>query len=634
MFAPSHTFRNIISVFFVLAFISGILIAAQPAVAQASNVAYTDPNISVASGRSVSINLRDYASDGDNTISCSLRVGSITHALSSFSLGGTGNCVLSVTAKEFQGTNTVRLKFSSSGGAYLDDVITVIVGAASMITFEAPSGLTVETGQSITVNAADYASDGDYTISCGTATGVSSNISSISNTACSYQITAGSIIGAASFTVPYSSSGGATANGTISLFLSGSVVSLSAAGCTDGTLVNLTANPRVAGDDNDLAEDCQALVSAQTHWAAVTANMVFDTNHPLRTWGVGTTQKISTWAGVTITNKRVTGIDLSNKNISGTIPDLSKLSSLQTLNLGNNKLTGNMPDLTELTSLTTLSLANNLISGPISDVASLTNLTDLNLGGNSLSGQIPNLSTNLQKLYLARNQLTGNIPTALGNLTNLTVISLEHNQIKGTIPTQLGNLSLLQYLYLNNNRLSGSIPTQIASLSTLASPNGKLISFSLCNNYLIGSVPPNLRSGAILLSYPVSSGYDPVACQTASNIAFTAPTGLTTTTTTTTMDVSDYASDGEYVISCGTAESVSPLISNIVRTGCSYGVTLGSTPGMASFVIPYSSTGGASMKATISFSVSPQAQQVIPIPALSTTGCTDCLLYTSPSPRD
>ena len=68
-------------------------------------------------------------------------------------------------------------------------------------------------------------------------------------------------------------------------------------GCSDGTFVDLTANPRVVGANNDLVEDCQALVAAQNHWAASSSNNDIALNHALRTWGTGTAteKRITNW---------------------------------------------------------------------------------------------------------------------------------------------------------------------------------------------------------------------------------------------------------------------------------------------------------------------------------------------------
>ena len=69
-----------------------------------------------------------------------------------------------------------------------------------------------------------------------------------------------------------------------------------------------------------------------------------------------------------------------------------------------------------LTSLTTLDLSDNQLSGTIPDLSSLTQLQNLYLGDNQLSGTIPDLSslTQLQNLYLGDNRLSGTIPEELG----------------------------------------------------------------------------------------------------------------------------------------------------------------------------------------------------------------------------
>ena len=115
------------------------------------------------------------------------------------------------------------------------------MGASSDIDFTAPTGLTVAASGVITVDASGYVSDGPFSVSCGTVTQSDALISSISeNGACSYEITVGATAGTATFTVPYTSTGGDTHNGVISLVI-GAVPTLDAAGCTNGTFVDLTA---------------------------------------------------------------------------------------------------------------------------------------------------------------------------------------------------------------------------------------------------------------------------------------------------------------------------------------------------------------------------------------------------------
>ena len=133
------------------------------------------------------------------------------------------------------------------------------------------------------------------------------------------------VTGTASFWVPYTNSVGGSQSGRIGIFV-GAVPTLAATGCTDGTFVDLTAHPRVTGANNDLVEDCQALVAAQNQWAGVAANGDLRSPYFIRSWGTGTPeqQKVASWEGVTVTSGRVTGLAIDNTGeedgISGTIP--------------------------------------------------------------------------------------------------------------------------------------------------------------------------------------------------------------------------------------------------------------------------------------------------------------------------
>ena len=86
----------------------------------------------------------------------------------------------------------------------------------------------------------------------------------------------------------------------------------------------------------------------------------------------------------------------------------------------------------------------------------------------ALSGAVPselgNLS-DLRSLVLHWNMLTGRIPPELGGLTNLKLLDLRWNRLTGPIPPELGNLSKLQSLYINDNRLTGPIPSELGMLS-------------------------------------------------------------------------------------------------------------------------------------------------------------------------
>ena len=244
---------------------------------------FSPPALSgVVAGSSVDIDASSYATDGSYTISCGDAVGSLPAGIS---ISRTG-CSYRVSAtSSATGSFSFTAPLSSTGGDTLNGTIAM---AVSGISFTAPTGLSVAVGQVLVIDAADYASDGNFAISCATATGVDSKIT-VTNVGCSYAITAGPTTGSASFTVPYTSAGGDTESGTISVTINTTplrpVPALDATGCTDGTFVNTTTNPRVTGANNDLVEDCQALVAIQNHWAGVAANRKWTSNQSLRIWG-------------------------------------------------------------------------------------------------------------------------------------------------------------------------------------------------------------------------------------------------------------------------------------------------------------------------------------------------------------
>ena len=103
-------------------------------------------------------------------------------------------------------------------------------------------------------------------------------------------------------------------------------------------------------------------------------------------------------------------------------------------------MSGTIPDLSTLTSLTTLNFGDNQLSGTIPDLSALDSLTTLNLGGNRLTGTIPEELgdfTQLELLYLDNNQLSGPIPAALGDLNQLDVARFAGNALTGCVPNGL-----------------------------------------------------------------------------------------------------------------------------------------------------------------------------------------------------
>ena len=196
----------------------------------------------------------------------------------------------------------------------------------------------------------------------------------------------------------------------------------------------------------------------------------------------------SSWHGVTVSDVRVTRLDLDQNSLSGSIPSaLGDIDALEHLDLKNNSLSGSIPsELGDLSNLNWLDLYGNSLSGSIpSELTDLESLSELRLGGNSLSGPIPSQLSDLENLkgiWLGSNNLTGVIPPGLGNLEKLEYLHLSDNSLTGVIPPELGKLDKLDILILSHNSLSGSIPTELGDLSNLTW-------LDLSGNPLSGPIP-------------------------------------------------------------------------------------------------------------------------------------------------
>lgn len=263
------------------------------------------------------------------------------------------------------------------------------------------------------------------------------------------------------------------------------------------------------------------------------------------TWDL--TQHMETWYGVELTNGRVSHLDLdgipnspnsgNGNNLSGAIPDLN-LTQLELLDLSNNNLSGTIPNFTHLNNLTGLDLWDNQLTNAIPDFSNLPNLVKLELTRNQLNNSIPDF-TNLgllQYLDLTENQLTGSLPD-FSNLPGLTYLRIGNNPLTGAIP-DFSNLPVLNsiildynehsgpipdftsvpfviHLFVRGNQLTGNIPnfTNLPNLSILACRDNELsgtipdfsnlpnlTNLNLLNNELTGPIPnfTNLNSLELL----------------------------------------------------------------------------------------------------------------------------------------
>ncbi|KAK1375804.1 putative inactive LRR receptor-like protein kinase [Heracleum sosnowskyi] len=211
----------------------------------------------------------------------------------------------------------------------------------------------------------------------------------------------------------------------------------------------------------------------------------------LSSWNSSTS--FCNWKGITCDNSsHVTKVELSGKNISGTISEsFFQLPFIQVIDLSNNQFEGGIPseipeEIGLFTSLKALDLGGNALVGKIpKSIINLTNLQYLTLASNELVGEIPSeigLMKNLKLIYLGYNNLSGQIPVSLGELSSLNHLNLVSNNLTGEVPSSLGNLTNLEYFFLYLNSLSGSIPHSIFNLQRL-----KSLDFS--DNLLSGEIP-------------------------------------------------------------------------------------------------------------------------------------------------
>ncbi|RDX69726.1 Receptor protein kinase TMK1, partial [Mucuna pruriens] len=205
-------------------------------------------------------------------------------------------------------------------------------------------------------------------------------------------------------------------------------------------------------------------------------------------------------------------LELQFNNISGPLPSLNGLSSLQILILSNNQFTSVPNDffagMTELqsveidnnpfkpwtipdsilncSSLQNFSANSANIVGTLPDYfSSLPTLTHLHLAFNNLEGVLPSSlsGSQVETLWLngqKGNNLGGKVDV-LQNMTSLTQVWLHSNAFTGPLP-DFSALESLQDLNLRDNSFTGPVPGSLLGLKSLKVVN-------LTNNLFQGAVP-------------------------------------------------------------------------------------------------------------------------------------------------
>ncbi|KAL8510880.1 hypothetical protein ACS0TY_017628 [Phlomoides rotata] len=188
-----------------------------------------------------------------------------------------------------------------------------------------------------------------------------------------------------------------------------------------------------------------------------------------------------TWIGVNCSrgDSRVTGLDLSNMGLNGTIPAIiGNLSFLTVLNMRNNSINGLIPpEIGNLRQLRSLDLSMNRLTDHIPE--SLGWLRNLEIKGRYSDKPIFDLS---------HNNLTGSIPVGFGNFSQLQKFILWKNELTGELPSTIFNISSVLTIDVSENQMFGKLPQDICS-----HPASKLEELWLYSNQFDGPILPNLN---------------------------------------------------------------------------------------------------------------------------------------------
>ena len=162
--------------------------------------------------------------------------------------------------------------------------------------------------------------------------------------------------------------------------------------------------------------------------------------------------------------KRVTRIQIGRQNLQGTLPsNLRNLAQLERLELQYNNISGPLPSLNGLSSLQVILLSDNkFISVPSDFFTGLSSLQSVEIDNNPFSNwvipeSIKNASA-LQNFSANSANISGSIPGFFGpdSFPGLTILRLAFNDLEGELPASFSG-SQVQSLWLNGQKLSGGI---------------------------------------------------------------------------------------------------------------------------------------------------------------------------------
>ena len=583
---------------------TSVMISVQPG--PDSSITYTAPTgLRVEAGQTIEINARSYASEadvsykifcGDATSIDNTRIDSVTR----------DDCTYTVTPKYVLGAASFTVPYTSSVNGSSSGLISLQVTQPTPPTdfvFNAPTGLSVATNQTLTIDASDYASDGSNTISCEDAVRVNTRqLQSVVRgrgvNGCKFTITpphssvAPSVPYSTSFSVPYTSSGGGIAIRIVS-------VRVTAPSSIDFTAPAATPAVTVGGslrlDLGAYASDGRYTVYCGAPVIVTGAASLFNQAGCIvylsagSSAGTATVEVTYTSSGGANSTQTVSVEVIEASNITFTPPSGLIVGTNRTLVIDASEYVSETDDsyaiaCGDATSIDTVEIQSVTRNGCMFTVTpkAVQGMASFVVPYTSDGGDTENGTINLQ----------------VGPPS--TILFTDPDLYRATTPT---SLMIDASTFVSDNAAynisCGGVAFEPREITSVVAASPGSCSYTVT---LTGTPGPS----SLTINYISTGGHSVTArvslTVAASSITFTAPSTAPAATAggTVTIDAGAFARDGRFAITCGTATNSSSSISSISRNGCVYTVTAGaSADASASFTVPYTSSGGATANGVV-----------------------------------
>jgi len=166
-------------------------------------------------------------------------------------------------------------------------------------------------------------------------------------------------------------------------------------------------------------------------------------------------------------------LDLNDNNLEGTIsPKIGNLPNLFFLQLGNdspsgkNNFIGSIPsEVGTLTKMLVFTANDNSFSGSLPNLSKLTSLNFLDVSDNDLTGRIDTTNwanmPNLDVADFSSNKFTGSIPDSFGKDKKLRIAAFDDNDFTGSMPSAICDLRAVSLTNLTADCLSPPTPPPV-----------------------------------------------------------------------------------------------------------------------------------------------------------------------------